>query len=106
VARVYNLGRPPRRLVRLHLDGSVDRLPAQRSVVQHDGVEVGFSGTAVRHFELGPLALALVKRSVPVEATLLVDGIAATQEEIVAATTGPHVVVPRLGRGITPRPAR
>ena len=30
VARVHTLGRPPRRLVRLHLDGSVDALPAPR----------------------------------------------------------------------------
>jgi folate-binding protein YgfZ len=71
VARVYNLGRPPRRLVLLHLDGSDSTLPAAGSPVTLDGREVGFVGTGVRHYELGPLALALVKRNVPDEADLL-----------------------------------
>ncbi len=106
VARVYNLGRPPRRLVRLQLDGSEDRLPEQGDPVLHEGTEVGFAGTAVRHHEYGPIALALIKRGVPVDAPLTVAGIAAAQEEIVPADTGPRVVVPRLGRGITPRPGR
>lgn len=66
VARVHNLGRPPRRLVLLHLDGvSTDELPAPGTpVTTEDGRQVGFAGTAVRHFELGPVALALVKHSV------------------------------------------
>jgi folate-binding protein YgfZ len=71
VARVYNLGRPPRRLVLLHLDGSDSALPAAGSEVTLDGRAVGVVGTAVRHYELGPLALALVKRNVPDEAALL-----------------------------------
>jgi tRNA-modifying protein YgfZ len=67
VARVHNLGRPPRRLVLLHLDGvSTDELPAPGTAVSTvDGREVGFVGTAVRHHELGMVALAVVKRSVP-----------------------------------------
>jgi folate-binding Fe-S cluster repair protein YgfZ len=77
VARVHNLGRPPRRLVLLHLDGSADRLPAHGVAVEWEGVPVGFVGTAVRHYELGPLALALVKRNTPDDAPLAVDGIAA-----------------------------
>ena len=71
VARVHTLGRPPRRLTLLHLDGSDSALPAAGSAVTLDGREVGRVGTAVRHYELGPLALALIKRNVPDEAALL-----------------------------------
>jgi tRNA-modifying protein YgfZ len=78
VARVHNLGRPPRRLVLLHLDGvSTDELPASGTpVTGEDARAVGFVGTAARHFELGPVALALVKRSLADSARLRV-GIAA-----------------------------
>jgi folate-binding protein YgfZ len=64
VARVYNLGQPPRRLVRLHLDGSADALPVRGDALQLDGRTVGFVGTVVQHYELGPIALGLVKRKV------------------------------------------
>ncbi len=66
VARVHHLGRPPRRLVLLHLDGVLtDELPAPGTAVSTvDGREVGFVGTAARHYELGQIALAVVKRSV------------------------------------------
>ena len=74
VARVHNLGRPPRRLVLLHLDGTEVVLPAQGAPVTWDGVPVGFVGTAVRHYELGPLALALVKRTTPDDAAPLLAG--------------------------------
>jgi folate-binding Fe-S cluster repair protein YgfZ len=47
---------------------------------------VGFLGTVARHHELGPIALALVKRSTPTDATLTVDGVAASQEVIVKGT--------------------
>jgi folate-binding protein YgfZ len=77
VARVWNLGRPPRRLVLLHLDGSDSVLPAVGSPVTMDGRDVGRVGTAERHHELGPLALALVKRQVPDDAVLLADGVPA-----------------------------
>jgi tRNA-modifying protein YgfZ len=71
VARVHNLGRPPRRLVLVHLDGlTSDELPAPGAPVTVDGRPVGFVGTAVHHFELGQVALALLKRSVPDDATL------------------------------------
>jgi folate-binding protein YgfZ len=65
VARVQNLGRPPRRLVLLHLDGSAGDLPASHDVVRWQERTVGFVGTAVQHYELGPVALAVVKRQVP-----------------------------------------
>ncbi|TAM92304.1 MAG: folate-binding protein [Jatrophihabitans sp.] len=77
VARVQNLGRPPRRLVLLHLAGDRDELPAPGTPVQAAGRNVGFLGTAVHHFELGPIALAVIKRSIPDGADLIVDGTAA-----------------------------
>jgi folate-binding protein YgfZ len=82
VARVWNLGRPPRRLVRLHLDGSDSELPAVGSEVLMDGRAVGRMGTAVRHYEQGPIGLALLKRNAPTDAALVVDGIAANVEEL------------------------
>ena len=78
VARVHNLGRPPRRLVLLHLDGSDSDLPTTGDAVQLDGRDVGRVGTAVRHHELGPVALALVKRQVPDDAVLTVGEQAAS----------------------------
>ncbi|MEI6361556.1 MAG: glycine cleavage T C-terminal barrel domain-containing protein [Actinomycetes bacterium] len=88
VARVHNLGHPPRRLVLLHLDGSEDRLPAHGDPVVVDGKDVGFVGTAARHFELGPIATALIKRNVPTDAPVVVrtseGDVAATQEVVVA----------------------
>ncbi len=77
VARVYNLGRPPRRLVLLHLDGSDSELPVPGDAVLLDGRTVGRVGTAVRHHELGPLALALVKRQTPDDAALVAGSVAA-----------------------------
>ncbi len=64
VARVHNLGRPPRSLVLLHLSGERDELPEPATAVELDGRSVGFLGTAVHHHELGPIALAVVKRAV------------------------------------------
>ena len=93
VARVHNLGHPPRRLVFLDLDGSVDRLPAHGSPVELDGATIGFTGSAARHYELGPIGLGLVKRTVPVDATLLADGVAAAQEVIVPPDAGANVKV-------------
>jgi len=71
VAKVHNLGRPPRRLVVLHLDGSGHDLPAHGDDVVLDDKRVGVVTTAARHHELGPVALALVKRSLPVDAPLV-----------------------------------
>jgi len=91
VARVHTLGRPPRRLVRLHLDGSVDAVPEPGSALELDGRPVGFVGSTARHFELGPIALGLVKRSVDPDAPLIVQGIAASQEALVDPEVGLHV---------------
>ncbi|WP_225848019.1 folate-binding protein YgfZ [Streptomyces sp. HPF1205] len=89
VARVHNLGRPPRRLVFLHLDGSEVRLPGHGAPVRvaedgADGRPVGFVTSSARHWELGPIALALVKRNTPENATLLAQDTAAAQETVVA----------------------
>ena len=74
VARVQNLGRPPRRLVLLHFGGESDELPEAGSPVEHDGRVVGFLGTALHHFELGPVALAVIKRSLNDDVVLGVGG--------------------------------
>jgi folate-binding protein YgfZ len=83
VAKIFNLGNPPRRLVMLHLDGSDVGFPAAGTKVENDGVVVGFIGTVARHHELGTIALAIVKRNTPTDATLTIDGIPANQEVIV-----------------------
>ena len=88
VARVQNLGKPPRRLVFLHLDGSEVHLPPHGTEIRlaaegPDGRKIGFITTSVRHHELGPIALALVKRNVPVDAPLMAEATAASQEAVV-----------------------
>ncbi|MBO8191185.1 folate-binding protein YgfZ [Streptomyces oryzae] len=90
VARVHNLGKPPRRLVFLHLDGSEVRLPVHGDAVRLaaaglEGRQIGFVTTSARHHELGPIALALVKRNVDPDAQLIVgpDATAAAQEIVV-----------------------
>jgi folate-binding protein YgfZ len=80
VAKVFNLGQPPRRLTLLHLDGSMVAMPAHGAKIEFDGKEVGVIGSVARHYELGPIALALIKRNVPIEATLICEGVTATQE--------------------------
>jgi folate-binding protein YgfZ len=74
VARVHNLGRPPRRLVLLHLDGVSEVLAEPGTPVVLGSREVGRVGSVVRHFELGVIALALVKQSVALDAALTVAG--------------------------------
>ncbi|EON22779.1 glycine cleavage T protein [Nocardioides sp. CF8] len=91
VARVHTLGRPPRRLTLLHLDGSENRLPVRGSDVTLGEKVVGFVGTSARHHELGPIALALIKRNVAVDTDLTVDAMPAAQEVIVDPEVGLHV---------------
>jgi folate-binding protein YgfZ len=93
VARVHNLGHPPRRLVFLHLDGSEDRLPRHGDPVQLEEATVGFVGSAARHYELGPIGLALIKRTTPVDATLQAAGLPAAQEVVVPPDAGANVKV-------------
>ena len=80
VARVHNLGRPPRRLVLLHLDGVSEELPRPGTPVQAGAREVGRVGTVVRHHELGVVALALVKQSVQPDTALTVGSAAAAMD--------------------------
>ncbi len=101
VARVHTLGRPPRRLVMLHLDGSENTLPTVGATItlpadDAAGRPVGFVGSSARHHELGPIALGLVKRNVPIEAQLDIEGMPAMQEVLVDPDVGLHVR-PRLG---------
>jgi folate-binding protein YgfZ len=91
VARVHTLGRPPRRLTMLHLDGSDNRLPERGADLLLGDKVVGFVGTSARHHELGPIALAMVKRNVALDATLVADGLAAAQEVLVDPEVGLHV---------------
>ena len=106
VARIQNVGRPPRRLVFLHLDGSVDRLPAHGApITTEDGTEVGFVGSAARHYELGPIGLGLIKRTVPTDAALLADGVAAAQEVIVSPDAGANVKVTLRRDSVPPPPS-
>jgi len=99
VARVHNLGHPPRRLIFLHLDGSEDRLPAHGDPITADGATVGFTGSAARHFELGPIALGLVKRTLPVDAPLRAGGVPAAQEVVVPPDAGANVTISLKRRG-------
>jgi tRNA-modifying protein YgfZ len=105
VARVHNLGHPPRRLVFLHLDGSEETLPAHGDRVTLGDAEVGFTGSAARHFELGPIALALIKRTVPADVMLRAGGVPAAQEVVVSPDAGANVKIAlKRPRGVaTPR---
>jgi folate-binding protein YgfZ len=104
VARVHNLGHPPRRLILLHLDGSADRLPAHGDPITRDDMTVGFVGSAARHFELGPIGLGLVKRMVPVDAALRAGGVPAAQEVVVPPDAGANVTISLKRRGALARP--
>jgi folate-binding protein YgfZ len=102
VAKVHNLGHPPRRLVFLHLDGSESVLPVHGSPVLLGADQVGAVTSAALHHELGPIALAIVKRRVDPAAPLIVavddTSIAAAQEVIVPPDAGATVSVPRIPR--------
>jgi folate-binding protein YgfZ len=111
VAKVHNLGHPPRRLVLLHLDGSEDVLPAHGDEVQAlrqlpDGATehrgVGVVTSSAIHYELGPIALAVIKRTVPATVTLHVQSqgisVSAAQEVIVPQSAGSVAEIPRLPR--------
>jgi tRNA-modifying protein YgfZ len=84
VAKVFNLGHPPRRLVLLHLDGSSVDIPNSKDPISLDGKEIGYIGSVARHHELGPIGLGVIKRMTPADAILDVNGISASQEILVA----------------------
>lgn len=91
VARVYNLGRPPRRLTLLQFDGSRAELPEVGADIHAGGRRVGAMGSSANHGVDGPIGLALVRRGVDVGLELEVDGIAAGQQPLVDPEVGLHV---------------
>jgi tRNA-modifying protein YgfZ len=102
VAKVHNLGHPPRRLTFLHLDGSEHALPDVGDEVRVAGEDKsrGKITSVAQHFDMGPIALAVISRSVPEDAALEVVGqhglIAATQEVIVPQSAGSVANIPKL----------
>lgn len=105
VARVHNLGKPPRMLALLHLDGSGER-PATGDPLLAGGRTIGRLGTVVDHVDLGPIALGLIKRTLPGDTALTTGGEHETPAEIDADslpatdTIGAgRVAVDRLRRG-------
>ena len=103
VAKVHNLGHPPRRLALLHLDGSEGVLPEAGDEVLVDDAVVGRVTVASLHHELGPIALAVLKRSVDPAAALTVaassgEVLAVAQQVIVPPDAGAEANVPRLPR--------
>ena len=83
VAKVYNLGKPPRRLVQLLIDGSTNELPELGSAISFGDKVVGSMTSIVQDYELGPVGLGVIKRTVPLDAVLDVAGIAASQVPVV-----------------------
>ncbi|QIG39991.1 folate-binding protein YgfZ [Microbacterium sp. 4R-513] len=102
VAKVHNLGHPPRRLVALDLDGSESVLPARGAAVRVGDDVVGVVTSVAQHHEDGPIALALVRRTTPTDATLTIDAdevrVAGAQEVIVPPEAGATASIPRLTR--------
>lgn len=102
VAKVHNLGHPPRRVVALHLDGSDSVLPARGDEVRVGEAVVGAITSAAWHYEDGPIALALIKRTAPMDADLVVDTaegpVAAAQQVVVPPDAGATASIPRLPR--------
>ncbi|GAA1851970.1 YgfZ/GcvT domain-containing protein [Microbacterium koreense] len=102
VAKVHNLGHPPRRLVALQLDGSDSVLPGRGAAVRRGGDVVGEVTASALHFEDGPIALAVIRRGIGIDEPLVVDTaegqIAAAQEIIVPPEAGATAGVPRITR--------
>jgi folate-binding protein YgfZ len=102
VAKVHNLGHPPRRLALLHLDGSESLIPIAGDRVMAGERDIGSITRAAWHYELGPIALALIKRSVDPTTELEVvtsnTRIPANQEVLVPVDAGATRAVPRLPR--------
>lgn len=95
VAKVHNLGHPPRRLVLLHLDGSAHVLPKPGTAIRSGEQEVGRLTSVATHYEAGAIALAVVKRNLDLAAALEIEGVSAAQEEIVPQDAGKTVTIDR-----------
>lgn len=116
VAKVHNLGHPPRRLVFVHIDGSAGELPAAgdklyvaASAALLEIKPVGKLTRVVMHHELGPVALALVKRAAPEKGNWWVEAadgteIAASVETIVPPDAGAvNALSPEIRRALLER---
>lgn len=102
VAKVHNLGHPPRRLTFLHLDGSGHALPEAGDEIFIDGNPSarGKVTSVGQHHEMGPIALALLFRAVPEDAPLIVrtglGDLSASQEIIVPQSAGKANDIPKI----------
>lgn len=108
IARVHNLGRPPRRLVMLHLDGSGHFIPEPGAPVHLEGRDIGHVTSVARHHDNGPIALAVIKRATPDDAALTVvcdGGDVTAAQEIIVPSHGQAATRP-AERGPTSRQAR
>ncbi|WRS30417.1 folate-binding protein [Actinomycetaceae bacterium MB13-C1-2] len=101
VARIINLGRPPRRLTFLQLDGSAERMPEPGTPVELNGRQVGVLTSVAQHYEMGPIGLALLKRNLDPAAQLNVGEVDALQELIVPVDgRSDHAPDARPGEGL------
>lgn len=112
VARVHNLGQPPRRLTFVHLDGSghIAPDPGTEVLAEVRGSErsVGTLTSVTVHWELGPIGLAVVKRNLAPEAQLsfeIGDGerVIGAQETIVVPMREHERVLPERNRDVDAR---
>lgn len=106
VARVENLGRSPRLLVMLQLDGSSPTEPEPGTVITANGRKVGRLGTVIHDADEGPIALALVKRSALPDTPLDIDGTAASVDPasipVFEGEKAGKAAVEKLKRGLGP----
>ncbi len=101
VAKVHNLGHPPRRIVAVHLDGSGSELPAPGDELRIGDEVIGQLTSVARHREDGPIALAVVRRNAPLGDAVVMSSagpVAAAIEPIVPADAGATASIPRLTR--------
>ncbi|MFP7707364.1 YgfZ/GcvT domain-containing protein [Trueperella sp. LYQ141] len=105
VAKIVNLGKPPRRLTYLYLEGPDGDLPEPGTPVFLGDRNVGYLTSVARDVDEGPVALALIKRNTSAEAVLQVGQFCASQQVIVSADGKSSVSLPQhpgvnLRRGI------
>jgi len=97
VAKIHNLGHPPRRLAILHLS-SGDDLAQQSDKVFYQDKEVGKVLAGAIHYEAGSIALVLVSRNTPyLDLAVEISNrrVPATQEVLVPADAGKAANLPR-----------
>lgn len=90
VARIVNLGRPPRRLVACDIDGTSSELPPPGARLFDGERAVGHLTTTARDATWGPVGLGLIKRAVRTE-SLVAQWSDDTGEHRVAVAVRPLV---------------